>query len=61
MWVFEVANFGPFLVESDLDGNSLFEANNRALGPRIESLYEGLGRPALSRYGESDDPKEELI
>jgi L(+)-tartrate dehydratase beta subunit len=61
MWVFEVANFGPFLVESDLEGNSLFEANNRALGPRIESLYKGLGRPALSRYGESDDPKEELI
>ena len=61
MWVFEVENFGPFLVESDLAGNSLFEANNRALGPSIDRVYEGLGKPALSRYGESDDPKEELI
>ena len=25
MWVLEVENFGPFLVESDLNGNSLFE------------------------------------
>jgi L(+)-tartrate dehydratase beta subunit len=61
MWVFEVENFGPFLVESDLAGNSLFEANNRALAPRIEALYEGLGKPALSRYGETDDRKDELI
>jgi len=61
MWVLEVENFGPFLVESDLAGNSLFEANNRALDARIEGLYQGLARPTLSRYGESDDPKEELI
>ncbi len=61
MWVFEVENFGPFLVESDLDGNSLFEANNRALAPRIEALYEGLGKPALSRFGETDDRTDELF
>ena len=25
MWIFEVENFGPFLVERDIEGNSLFE------------------------------------
>ena len=30
MWVLTVEKFGPFLVESDLDGNSLFEQRNRA-------------------------------
>ena len=24
MWLFDVENFGPFIVESDLEGNSLF-------------------------------------
>jgi L(+)-tartrate dehydratase beta subunit len=61
LWVFEVENFGPFLVESDAAGNSLFEAHNRALGERIEGLYEGLKKPALRRFGETDDRKDELI
>ncbi|MEE8187592.1 MAG: fumarate hydratase C-terminal domain-containing protein [Kiloniellales bacterium] len=61
LWVFEVENFGPFLVESDAAGNSLFEVHNRALGERIEGLYEGLKKPALSRFGETDDRKDELI
>ena len=29
MWVLTVEKFGPFLVESDLEGNSLFEQQNR--------------------------------
>lgn len=29
IWVLEVKDFGPFLVESDLQGNSLFEQSNR--------------------------------
>ena len=61
MWVLEVENFGPLLVESDHEGNSLFEQNNRALGERIEQLYDGLGKPSLARYGETDDRKDELI
>jgi L(+)-tartrate dehydratase beta subunit len=61
MWVFEVENFGPFLVESDAAGNSLFEASNRALADRIEGLYAGLRAPALGRFGETDDRKDELI
>ncbi len=61
LWVFEVENFGPLLVESDAKGNSLFEQNNRAMAARIDALYEGLKPPALHRYGETDDRKDELI
>ena len=61
MWVFEVENFGPFLVESDLDGNSLFEKHSKKINANLEKLYKGLKAPALSRYGETDDRKDELI
>ncbi len=61
LWVFEVEKFGPFLVESDVEGNSLFEQNNRAMASRIDALYENLKPPALRRYGETDDRKDELI
>ena len=61
LWVFEVENFGPFLVESDAAGNSLFEVHNRKLAARIEGLYEGLKKPALRRFGETDDRTDELI
>ena len=61
MWVFEVENFGPFLVESDLDGNSLFEQQGRQINANIDKLYDGLKAPALSRFGETDDRKDELI
>ena len=61
MWVFEVENFGPFIVDSDLAGNSLFEQQAEQVNRNIESLYEGLKKPALSRYGETDDRNDELI
>ena len=61
MWVFEVENFGPFLVESDLDGNSLFERHGKRINANLEKLYAGLKAPALSRFGETDDRKDELI
>lgn len=61
MWVFEVENFGPFLVESDLAGDSLFERANAEVAKNLEGLYAGLKPPALSRYGETDERKDELI
>jgi L(+)-tartrate dehydratase beta subunit len=61
MWVLEVEDFGPLLVESDLEGNSLFESNNREINAKIEAAYEGLKPPALSRYGETNDKTRELI
>ena len=61
MWVLEVENFGPLLVESDRAGRSLFERNNRQVNAQIEALYDGLKKPSLSRFGETDDRKDELI
>jgi L(+)-tartrate dehydratase beta subunit len=61
MWLLRVENFGPLLVESDLQGNSLFEENNRQINAQIEQAYQGLKKPALSRYGETDDKTRELI
>jgi len=61
MWVFEVENFGPFIVESDLAGNSLFERANAEIAKNIESLYSGTRPAILHRYGETDDRSDEVI
>jgi L(+)-tartrate dehydratase beta subunit len=61
MWLFRVKNFGPFLVDSDLQGNSLFAQQGELVNRNIESLYEGLKEPALHRYGETADRKDELM
>ena len=61
MWVLEVERFGPLLVESDLEGNSLFERNNRVVNQGLARLYEGLKPPSLARYGETDDRGKEVI
>ena len=61
MWVFEVDKFGPFLVDSDLEGNSLFEQQGELINKNVASLYEGLKAPALRRFGETNDRTDELI
>ncbi len=61
MWVFEVENFGPFIVDSDLQGRSLFEEQGLKINEKLQKLYQGLKPPALSRYGETDDRNNELI
>jgi len=61
MWLFEVKDFGPFIVESDLQGNSLFAQHGEEINAGIEKLYAGLKPPALHRYGETDDRKNEVM
>lgn len=61
MWMFEVENFGPFIVESDLEGNSLFAQHAEVVNAGIDKLYAGLKPPALHRYGETDDRKNEVM
>ena len=61
VWVLEVENFGPFLVESDLEGNSLFERENAKIAPGIDKLYAGTKPATLRRYGETDDKTDEVI
>ena len=61
VWVLDVEKFGPFLVESDLAGNSLFERENAKIAPGIAKLYAGTQPATLRRFGETDDKTDELI
>jgi len=61
MWVLEVENFGPFICDSDLDGNSLFERENQRVSQGLGRVYEGTKPAILKRYGETDDRNDELI
>jgi L(+)-tartrate dehydratase beta subunit len=61
MWLFEVENFGPFIVDSDLAGNSLLAQHGDSVNERLASLYEGLKPPALHRFGETDDRRDEVL
>lgn len=60
IWVLELENFGPFLVDCDTTGESLFAAMDRAVGERVARLYEGLRPPALGRFGERVDRTGEV-
>lgn len=61
IWVLEVRDFGPFLVECDPAGASLFADMDRAIADRVEALYAGLKPPALARYGETTDRREPIV
>ncbi len=61
MWILEVENFGPPLVEGDLAGNSLFAEHNRKIAARLEQLYAGRPEPALRRFGETTDRRDEVV
>lgn len=61
VWILEVADFGPFLVESDLEGNSLFAAQNREIDRRLGDLYAGRRPPTLRRFGETIDRGDEIV
>lgn len=61
IWVLEVENMGPFIVESDMEGNSLFEICNERINKNLERIYEGLPQPTMRRYGEELNREEELV
>ena len=61
MWVLEVEELGPFLVESDSFGNSLFERENRKIAERLPELYADTRPAILKRFGETDDRSSEII
>ena len=61
MWVFAVENFGPFIVESDASGDSLFERENARIAKGLPQVYEGTRPAVLGRFGETDDRGSELI
>src|SRR2546421_4136098 len=51
MWVLEVERLGPFLVEGDRHGRSLFALANTEINRRIADVYAGLPKFALRRLG----------
>ena len=61
MWMFTVENFGPFIVDSDVEGRSLFAEHGDQINAGIDALYDGLKPPALHRYGETDNREDELM
>ncbi|MBU2966755.1 fumarate hydratase C-terminal domain-containing protein [Amphritea sp. 2_MG-2023] len=61
MWIFEVDEIGPFIVDNDREGNSLFVKHENAVNAKLEKLYEGLKPPALKRYGETTSRADEVI
>jgi L(+)-tartrate dehydratase beta subunit len=61
MWLFEVENFGPVIVDSDLAGNSLLADHGDTVNERLAGLYEGLKPPALHRFGETSDRRDEVL
>jgi L(+)-tartrate dehydratase beta subunit len=60
LWVLEVERLGPFLVEGDRAGRSLFALANREINLRLDEVYRGLPAYAMSRFGEST-PKDEIV
>jgi L(+)-tartrate dehydratase beta subunit len=61
MWVFEVEEIGPFIVDNDREGKSLFVEHEKAVNANLEKLYAGLKPPALKRYGETTNRGDEVI
>ena len=61
LWVLEVERLGPFLVEGDRDGRSLFALANREINARLVEVYRELPPPALSRFGEKVSREDEVV
>ena len=61
IWLIEAENMGPFIVESDLEGNSLFERENAKVSANLERVYAGTKPAVLKRFGETDDRSDEMI
>jgi L(+)-tartrate dehydratase beta subunit len=61
LWVLEVERLGPFLVEGDREGRSLFALANREINRRLGEVYAGLPRFALGRFGETTVRTDEVV
>ncbi|MEE8465127.1 MAG: fumarate hydratase, partial [Dehalococcoidia bacterium] len=61
LWVLELDDLGPLLVEGDAKGNSFFAQVNEEINERLTPLYEGLAPPVFRRLGEEQKPEIELF
>jgi L(+)-tartrate dehydratase beta subunit len=61
MWVLEVERIGPFLVEGDRAGRSLFALANREIDLRLNEAYAGLPGYSMGRFGEATSRTDEVV
>jgi L(+)-tartrate dehydratase beta subunit len=61
LWVLQLNELGPLLVEGDAQGNSFFAGVNQEINENLSSLYEGLKPPVFGRLGEESNPDRELF
>ncbi len=61
MWVLRVKRLGPFLVECDVQGRSLYQMAMKETNEELKGLYEGLPLPTLKRLGEIHNPEDEVF
>ncbi len=61
LWVLEVEQMGPFIVEGDPQGHSLFELSNERINASLSDVYGDLPQPVLRRFGEETDRQQEII
>jgi L(+)-tartrate dehydratase beta subunit len=61
LWVLEVERLGPFLVEGDRAGRSLFALANREINARLREVYRELPPFCMGRFGEQASCEEEIV
>ena len=61
MWLLQVEELGPLLVEGDVHGNSYVSAHADEVNAPLAALYADLPEPILKRFGEVTDRTQELI
>jgi L(+)-tartrate dehydratase beta subunit len=61
LWVLEVERLGPFLVEGDRTGRSLFALANREIDQRLGDVYARLPAYSMGRFGETTSRADEVV
>jgi L(+)-tartrate dehydratase beta subunit len=61
LWMLEVERLGPFLVEGDRQGRSLFALANREIDKRLGEVYQGLPTYSMGRFGETTSRADEVV
>jgi tartrate/fumarate subfamily iron-sulfur-dependent hydro-lyase beta chain len=61
MWLLDVSELGPLLVDGDTLGNSYVSQHAGEVNAPLLEIYKELPELILKRFGEVSDPTEELI
>jgi len=61
LWVLEVERLGPFLVEGDREGRSLFALANREINARLREVHATSPAFAMGRFGEQPSCEGEIV